>query len=779
MCRAPEAPGPARAVPVRTLVQLYAACFVEVALVAFLAFYAPPKDYNTCATAVFALGTTTVDLVLLAAVRCGAYLVIAHRTIPSKKAADAWAGRLSHASLLQLTYGIVKGVSRALGARADCHSNTEIFDGCCAAFAVFASVGPMFLERRLRATPMKRTGLAEPLLTEEEEEPKTSKVSTVRAIISIARPDAHLFWLAMVFAVLAALATSAVSLWTGDALDALIAHGDGRKFKQYILQLMLISIAGAVCTGCRGGIFSWIGVRINVRIRDKLFRHLVGLELSYYDVTPTGDLNSRLASDTSKVGDQVSLNVNVFARTGVQLVTTLAFMISTSPPLSLVACCAVPVIGIATKRYGALVWALSKQMQNELAGAMRVAEEAFSSMLTVRSMAAEPIVCADFADALQKYMRVGRLQALLYACWQSFNTALPNLMTCLLLYYGGHIVDKGELRSGRLVSFMLLTQSLSDSFNTLADMYSSIADALGAADKVFELLERKPAADAPPAPLRMDADDDAPCRGDVCFEDVAFTYPARPDTEVLRGVSFRAAPGEVLALVGPSGSGKSSALALLQNFYSPSRGRVLLDGQPVMARSHAWLHKRIAMVGQEPVLFARSIAANVAYGLRTPPSDEKVAQCLRAANASFIDEFADKADTEVGERGAALSGGQKQRIAIARALARDPAVLCLDEATSALDAESERCVQDALDRLIESMKITVLVVAHRLSTVRDADRICVMKKGLLVEEGTHDDLFERDGVYADLVRRQTGLARSDSQSLLSQKSSSASLGGLG
>ena len=183
----------------------------------------------------------------------------------------------------------------------------------------------------------------------------------------------------MVFAVLAALATSAVSLWTGDALDALIAHGDGAKFKKLILQLMLISVAGAACTGCRGGIFSWIGVRINVRIRDKLFRHLVGLELGYYDVTPTGDLNSRLASDTSKVGDQVSLNVNVFARTAVQLATTLAFMVHTSPPLSLVACCAVPVIGVATKRYGKLVWGLSKKMQNELAGAMRVAEEAFSS----------------------------------------------------------------------------------------------------------------------------------------------------------------------------------------------------------------------------------------------------------------------------------------------------------------------------------------------------------------------------------------------------------------
>ena len=533
MCRAPTTPA---TLPKRTLVQLYAACVIELAVVAFLAFYEPPNKYNECATALFALGTTTIDLVLLAFIRCATYVVIAHRTPPSDEAADLWSERLSHVSLVQLTYGIAKGVSRALGARADCRSSTEVFDGCCAAFAVFGQIGPMFLERRLR-TKAKRTDLTEPLLGEEEPE-KRKTTSTVKAIAAIARPDAHLFWLAMVFAVLAALATSAVSLWTGDALDALIAHGDGAKFKKLILQLMLISVAGAACTGCRGGIYSWIGVRINVRIRDKLFRHLVGLELGYYDVTPTGDLNSRLASDTSKVGDQVSLNVNVFARTAVQLATTLAFMVHTSPPLSLVACCAVPVIGVATKRYGKLVWGLSKKMQNELAGAMRVAEEAFSSMLTVRSMAAEPLVCSDFGDALQKYARVGRLQALLYACWQSFNTALPNLMTCLLLFYGGHVVDKGELRSGRLVSFMLLTQSLSDSFNTLADMYSNIADALGAADKVFELLERKPAADAPPAPLSTeDDDDDAPCRGDVSFEDVAFASVWKSEAHRVDGLA--------------------------------------------------------------------------------------------------------------------------------------------------------------------------------------------------------------------------------------------------
>eukprot|EP00629_Pelagomonadales_sp_RCC1024_P005862 CAMPEP_0119269954 /NCGR_PEP_ID=MMETSP1329-20130426/7143_1 /TAXON_ID=114041 /ORGANISM="Genus nov. species nov., Strain RCC1024" /LENGTH=790 /DNA_ID=CAMNT_0007269957 /DNA_START=145 /DNA_END=2514 /DNA_ORIENTATION=+ len=759
-----------------------AICVLDLAVTTALSLYKPPSALNACGSEAFALGSTTWDLVAIAALRCALYGVVARRAT-SEELVDKCEDRLSHLCLAQLVYALSKGIGRALGARADCDDVTEAFDGACGAFAVLAYAGPWALGRwlRLREAARKRPpgDLREPLLAgagpgkKEEPAKKTDWSSTLKAIAKVARPDVHLFWLAMVFAVLAAVATTLVSTLTGDALDALIEEleGDdddgGRAFRRFIVLLALVSAAGAVCTGCRGGLFSLIGVRINVRIRDLLFRHLLALELAYYDVTPTGDLNSRLASDTSKVGDQVSLNVNVFARTAVQLVTTLAFMLVASRPLTTVACCAVPVIGVATKRYGKLVWALSKSMQNELAGAMKVAEEAFSSMLTVRSMAAEPLVARDYAEALAKYRRVGTFQALAYSCWQSFNTALPNFMTCLLLFYGGRLAHKGEITSGKLVTFMLLTQSLSDSFNTLADMYSNIADALGAADKVFELLERKPSAEAPPAPLSGDPGAGG-CAGDVSFEDVAFAYPCRPDTEVLKGVSFRAKPGQVVALVGPSGSGKSSCLALLQNFYAPARGRVLLDGASVAARPHAWLHARLAMVGQEPVLFARSIAKNVAYGLEGAADEEKISRCLAMANAtSFVEALPDGTATEVGERGAALSGGQKQRIAIARALARDPSVLLLDEATSALDAESERCVQEALDALIKACNITVLVVAHRLSTIRDADKICVMKAGLLVESGTHDELFAADGVYADLVRRQTRIGREDSQSLLS------------
>jgi len=781
-----------------------------------------------------------------------------------RAAVEGW----SHVAFLELVYALAKGVLRALGTYAPrCDDVALGFDAACAAFAIFAFVGPSELERyyaacaesedddddddtaetddddddddlesvsggpaseasfatstapngavALLSTPLLGNGdsasASSAVSPKKKRKKKTKKKATasseskwratVSGIAAVARPDLCLFCLAMCCAVIAALATSAISLWTGDALDDLINHGDGKKFRRRVSQLAAIAAVGAVTTGGRGGLFSLIGVRINVRIRDRLFRHLLTLELGFYDGTPTGDLNSRLSSDTSKIGDQVSLNVNVFARTGVQLVTTLAFMVHTSQPLTLVACACVPIVGVATKRYGEYVWSLSKAMQDKLAAAMKVAEEAFSSMLTVRSMAGEASVAIDFSAALRQYMAVGKRQALAYSAWQSFNTGLPNFVTCLVLYYGGRLVADGSLQSGRLVSFMLLTQSLADSFNTLADMFSNIADALGAADKVFDLLARDPDLDAgaPIDPFNPDSgggDDSpgagrvgsSPSLGRVELEDVHFKYPARPDVPVLRGVTLAVAPGTVVALVGPSGSGKSSVLSLVQRFYAPDAGAVRVDGEDVAHMPHASLHRRVALVGQNPVLFARSIQRNVLYALdgdgtsgshsggpskKTPatnghgghaaPTAADVERVLRMAHAwKFVESLPQRLDTDVGERGVALSGGQAQRIAIARALARQPHILLLDEATSALDAESEHMVQSALDELIKASNMTVVVVAHRLSTIQAADAICCMRDGLIIEQGTHDALMSTPGsVYADLVRRQAALASSE------------------
>ncbi|KAJ1448787.1 P-loop containing nucleoside triphosphate hydrolase protein [Pelagophyceae sp. CCMP2097] len=781
----------------------------DVVVTPLLCLYRGALPLHRCVAALY-FGSFTGDLAALVVLRAFAAALLLGRGEVTEVALDRW----SHVNLAQLVYALSKGVSRALGggARGCAESETLLFDGACALFAVFAYAVPAAMRHdaaaaRRRPTKQPAGGadawrasdasactdgagaiaLAQPLLAppggeaagaaadaaaDAAAEGAADARATLREISRLAAPDAHIFAVALVFAVIAALCASSVSLWTGDALDALINAGDGREFKRRVAGLAVISVGGAVATGARGGCFSVLGVRINVRIRDKLFRHLLELELAFFDVTATGDLNSRLSSDTAKIGDQVSLNFNVFFRTLVQLLTTLAFMVHTSAPLTAMACCAVPVVGVATKRYGAFVWALAKAMQDELAAAQTVAEEALSAMLTVRSMAGEASVAGDFSKRLAAYRSVGNKQAGAYVLWQAFNTALPNLMTCLLLFYGGRLVDHGALQSGRLVAFMLLTQSLADSFNTLADMYSNIADALGAADKVFSLLRR------PPAPMHAPqnvfeaprAEDDFEVQGALTLRNVVFAYPARPEAPVLRGLSLDVPRGSVVALVGPSGSGKSSVLALIQHFYAPQSGTVLLDGRPVASLPHSTLHRAVAIVGQEPVLFMRSIERNIKYALEgtaQEPSRAAVDSALKMAHAAeFVRALPAGLDTNVGERGATMSGGQKQRVAIARALVRGPAVLLLDEATSALDAESERGVQDALDALIAEHKITVVVVAHRLSTIKNADVICVLRDGTLVEQGDHEDLMQRDGAYADLVRRQTTLVTKGSKDAL-------------
>lgn len=738
-------------------------------------------EWNPC-VASKPFGSLTADLIFLVVLRNLALCISRRR--------HAW--YWEHVAMCELTYALSKVVSRALGFVGSCGRGTDAsaaFFAACFFFAFFAYAslpgkpseeeGKKEVPRSSEASADGVSLLRTPLLSagegDEEQPEQSQEASSYKDMLSLARPDALLFLAAMILAVCAAVTTSAISLWTGDALDVLIKKGNGPEFKTQLEQLAIIAAVGAVCTGGRGGLFSMIGVRVNRRIRNRLFRHLLSLELGFFDSTATGDLNSRLSSDTAKIGDQCSLNVNVFARTGVQLATTLGFMIHSSPQLTLVACASVPLIAVVTKKYGEYVWALSKKMQDRLADAMRIAEEALSSMPTVRSMAAEEYVADDFTESLNQYADVGFAQARAYAAWQSFNTALPNLVTILLLYDGGRLVDEGGLSGGRLVAFMLLTQSLSDSFNTLADMYSNISEAFGAADKVFVLLRTKPGPGAPVDPYRLTTTegtlrrDENEGRGElfspkksgatVTLVDVHFRYPVRPEMKVLHGLSLRADPGSVVALVGPSGGGKSSVMSLVQHFYVPETGTVTLDGANVSSIPHAALHRQIALVGQEPVLFARSVKRNIAYACDDQDTLD-VRPYLRLANAeSFVDKLPRGLETDVGERGAQMSGGQKQRIAIARALARRPSLLLLDESTSALDSESEKKVQASLDSIIKASSMTVIVIAHRLSTIEHADQIYCIDNGRVVERGTHEQLLANsDSLYADLVRKQKNKA---------------------
>nr|XP_055178437.1 ABC-type oligopeptide transporter ABCB9 isoform X3 [Nyctereutes procyonoides] len=498
--------------------------------------------------------------------------------------------------------------------------------------------------------------------------------------------------------------------------------------------------------GIRGGIFTLIFARLNIRLRNRLFRSLVSQEMSFFDENRTGDLISRLTSDTTMVSDLVSQNINIFLRNTVKVTGVVVFMFSLSWQLSLVTFMGFPIIMMVSDIYGKYYKRLSKEVQNALARASSTAEETISAMKTVRSFANEEEEAEVYSRKLQQVYKLNRKEAAAYTyyVWGSGLTLL--VVQVSILYYGGHLVISGQMTSGNLISFIIYEFVLGDCMESVGSVYSGLMQGVGAAEKVFEFIDRQPTMvhDGNLAPERLE--------GRVDFENVTFTYRTRPHTQVLQNVSFSLSPGKVTALVGPSGSGKSSCVNILENFYPLEGGCVLLDGKPISAYDHKYLHRVISLVSQEPVLFARSITDNISYGLPAVPF-EMVVEAAQKANAhGFIMELQDGYNTETGEKGAQLSGGQKQRVAMARALVRNPPVLILDEATSALDAESEYLIQQAIHGNLQNH--TVLIIAHRLSTVERAHLIVVLDKGRVVQQGTHQQLLAQGGLYAKLVQRQ-------------------------
>lgn len=630
----------------------------------------------------------------------------------------------------------------------------------------------------------------------------TTYKASWKDLSSICYPDWYMICIAFVFLLLAAIAQVYIPRFLGKILDALasdFANADDDQSKHQsiidipgfldnIKRLTAASLLAGIFSGCRGSIFTIVGARVNVRLRVQLMDSLLHQDIGFFDVTKTGDITSRLSSDTTLVGDQVSLNVNVFLRSVVQAIGVLVFMFVVSWQLSILAFISVPLITILSKWYGNYVRSLTKLMQKILADGNSVSESAFGAMPTVRSFDAAESELKEFEDCMKKYLAFNNKAAVAYCGYAAFTVALPQLVFALVVFYGGLLVRNGDMSSGGLVSFLLYLSSLSDAFASIGYVFSSLTQAVGAADKVFELLHRTPRLTHPDHSVVAD-DELAPrgilgiraekvreqrlsglcpdsCRGDIEFDNVELYYPARPQRRVLDGLSLKIQPGSVVALVGQSGGGKSSVVSLIQHLYEPASGRVLLDGHDVHQLSPSWLSRHVSVVSQQPTLFGRSIRQNIMYGLEgtiDEPSQAEIEEAAKLASAhEFIEQMPQKYETSVGERGVQLSGGQRQRIAIARALVRKPRVLLLDEATSALDAESEFLVQQAIDNMLARGKsegngftMTVIIIAHRLSTIRNVDRIFVIQDGRVVEEGSHTDLAtKQDGHYSLLIRRQ-------------------------
>ncbi|XP_054630293.1 ATP-binding cassette sub-family B member 9 isoform X1 [Dunckerocampus dactyliophorus] len=575
---------------------------------------------------------------------------------------------------------------------------------------------------------------------------QSSTGATLGRLLSYTKKDGGLLTVAVLFLLISAVCEAFIPYYYGKAIDSIVVHHSMEYFAEPAITLTVLAFASSIAVGVRGGVFTLTFARLNLRLRNHLFRALTRQEIGFFDENHTGDITSRLSADTTQVSDLISQNVNMLLRSTIKGIGFLIFMFGMSWKLTLVNMMGLPFVAFLSEYYGNYYKKLTKEVQTSLAKANKVAEETISAMRTVRSFANERQEADSYYAKLTTMYHLNKKQALAYACYM-WSTCISELaLEVTVLSYGGHLVVTGQMESSELISFFIYMLEMGECLASIASVYSGLMQGVGAAEKVFEYLDRKP----------KHPDDGAEtldtCTGLVEFQDVVFAYPTRPETEILKGVSFTIRPGEVTALVGPSGSGKSSCVNLLENFYLPQQGQVLLDGKPVHTFKHEDLHSKVALVGQEPVLFARTVEENITYGLTDVPM-EAVVQAATKANAhDFITDLPQGYQTSVGEKGTQLSGGQKQRVAIARALVRHPRVLILDEATSALDAESEHIVQQALNNIMRDH--TVLVIAHRLSTVEKADSIIVIDKGHVAEQGSHSQLMASGGLYYKLVQRQ-------------------------
>ncbi|WP_372013306.1 ABC transporter transmembrane domain-containing protein [Pseudoxanthomonas sp. 10H] len=550
---------------------------------------------------------------------------------------------------------------------------------------------------------------------------------------------------------LAALAVSSTAtLSLPVAVRYMIDHGfgGGTQINAAFGLLFVVAVVLAVATAARFFFVSLLGEKVVADLRGQLYAHLVGLDPAFHDRSRSGELVSRLSADSELLRSVIGTTMSVALRSTVTVVGSLVMLFVTSPHLAAYSLVGIPLSVLPIVLGARRLEKASRASQDRVADANALAAETLGAVRTVQAYAREPYERGRFGAALDVAVATARRRIGAQAAVTAAAIVLVFGAIVLVLWSGAHDVVEGTMSAGTLGQFVLYALIGGGSVGALAEVWNELQRAAGGMGRISELLDEQPQVAAPASPAALPS----PLRGEIRFEQVVFHYPQRPDAPALHGFDLHVRPGETVALVGPSGAGKSTVLSLLLRFHDPQSGSVRIDGVDLRDTDPAQLREQVALVPQQPVLFAASALDNIRYG-RLQASEAEVQAAARAAEADgFIEALPEGYASELGERGSRLSGGQQQRIAIARALLKDAPVLLLDEATSALDAQSERAVQHALENLMRGR--TTLVVAHRLATVLRADRIVVMDQGRIVAEGTHEQLLAQDGLYAELARLQ-------------------------
>ncbi|MFC3100196.1 ABC transporter transmembrane domain-containing protein [Altererythrobacter lauratis] len=549
--------------------------------------------------------------------------------------------------------------------------------------------------------------------------------------------------------VITASATLAIPAYFRGVIDSGFAAGaDPAEINLWFRRLFLVAMVLAVGTACRFYFVSLLGERVVADIRLAVQENLLRLSPGFFEENSPSEISTRMTADTAQIEHVVGTTISVALRNAILAVGGLGYMIYLAPSLTLLMVVAIPLVIGPIAIFGRRVRKASRESQDRIATVGARITEVLGAMKIVQGFNQEARELARFAGDVEDTFAAARTRILIRSVMTATAIALIFGALTFIMWRGAMMVADGTLSGGTIAAFVFTGLIVAGAFGALTEVYGDLLRGAGAASRLNELLSETPAIAPPARPVPLPV----PPRGAIAFDNVTFSYPTRPGEKAIEGFTLTVEPGETVAIVGPSGAGKSTIFQLAERFYDPQAGTVKIDGVPLTQADPAEIRRRMALVPQEGVLFAANARDNLRYGA-WDASEDAIWDAARAANAEkFLRDLPEGLDTFLGEGGARLSGGQRQRMAIARALLRDAPILLLDEATSALDAESERLVQQALERLMENR--TTLVIAHRLATVRAADRIVVMDGGRIVEEGDHGALMAKGGLYARLASLQ-------------------------